>query len=71
MGEFFIVNFVLILVKDKKKKDKKKKEFLKEFESFLIFGKVCRVEEGKSLFRELLGEGMKMEGFLNGLLDFY
>nr|XP_044620663.1 zinc finger protein 609 isoform X2 [Equus asinus] len=69
MGEPFTVNPALTPAKDKKKKDKKKKESSKELESPLTPGKVCRAEEGKSPFRESSGEGMKMEGLLNGSSD--
>ncbi|XP_055134138.1 zinc finger protein 609 [Symphalangus syndactylus] len=69
MGEPFTVNPALTPAKDKKKKDKKKKESSKELESPLTPGKVCRAEEGKSPFRESSGDGMKMEGLLNGSSD--
>ncbi|XP_021499894.1 zinc finger protein 609 isoform X1 [Meriones unguiculatus] len=69
MGEPFTVNPALTPAKDKKKKDKKKKESSKELESPLTPGKVCRAEEGKSPFRESSGEGIKMEGLLNGSSD--
>ncbi|XP_075388207.1 zinc finger protein 609 isoform X2 [Tenrec ecaudatus] len=69
MGEPFTVNPALTPTKDKKKKDKKKKESSKELESPLTPGKVCRSEEGKSPFRESSGDGLKMEGLLNGSSD--
>ncbi|XP_021086029.1 zinc finger protein 609 isoform X2 [Mesocricetus auratus] len=69
MGEPFTVNPALTPAKDKKKKDKKKKESSKELESPLTPGKACRTEEGKSPFRESSGDGIKMEGLLNGSSD--
>ncbi|XP_054982424.1 zinc finger protein 609 isoform X1 [Sorex araneus] len=69
MGEPFTVSPTLTPAKDKKKKDKKKKESARELESPLTPGKACRAEEGKSPFREAAGDGMKVEGLLNGSSD--